>query len=72
MVNDWDGGVVLVGDVVWEGLKEGEMGKVEGMIVMREFRLLVWGRKELEYGGEELKEMFGKKFGGNLGKEDVR
>lgn len=60
IVNHSDARLLFVGDMVWEALNEAEMPKLEGIILMTDFTLLVSRSAQLEYAREHLNELFGK------------
>ncbi len=62
LVNHSDARLLLVGDMVWPELNEKEMPHLEGIILLKDFSLLVSRTKELTYAREHLNEMFGIKF----------
>lgn len=71
IVNHSDARLLFVGDMVWEALNEAEMPKLEGIILMTDFTLLVSHSAQLEYAREHLNELFGKKFPRNFRREHV-
>lgn len=71
IVNHSDARLLFVGDMVWEALNEAEMPKLEGIILMTDFTLLVSRSAQLEYAREHLNELFGKKFPRNFRREHV-
>ena len=71
IVNHSEARLLLVGDVVWEGLNEQAMPKLEGIILMNDFSLLVSCSKKLDYARNHLNELFGKKFPRNFRCEDI-
>lgn len=71
IVNHSEARLLLVGDVVWEGLNEQAMPKLEGIILMNDFSLLVSRSKKLDYARNHLNELFGKKFPRNFRCEDI-
>lgn len=71
IVNHSDARLLFVGDMVWEALNEVEMPKLEGIILMTDFTLLVSRSAQLEYAREHLNELFGKKFPRNFRREHV-
>ena len=71
IVNHSEARLLLVGDIVWEGLNEQAMPKLEGIILMNDFSLLVSRSKKLDYARNHLNELFGKKFPRNFRCEDI-
>lgn len=71
IVNHSDARLLFAGDMVWEALNEAEMPKLEGIILMTDFTLLVSRSAQLEYAREHLNELFGKKFPRNFRREHV-
>lgn len=71
IVNHSDARLLFVGDMVWKALNEAEMPKLEGIILMTDFTLLVSRSAQLEYAREHLNELFGKKFPRNFRREHV-
>ncbi len=71
IVNHSNARLLFVGDMAWESLNEAEMPRLEGIILMTDFTLLVCRSKQLEYAREHLNELFGKKFPRNFRREHV-
>ena len=71
IVNHSEAKLLFVGDVVWEGLDEGAMPDLEGVILVNDFSLLVSRTEKLTYAREHLNELFGKKFPKNFRKEHI-
>ena len=71
IVNHSDARMLYVGDRVWEDLNEQEMPKLEGIILMTDFSILVARNKKLLHAREHLNEIFGKKFPKNFRPEHV-
>lgn len=71
IVNHSDARLLFVGDMAWESLNEAEMPRLEGIILMTDFTLLVCRSKQLEYAREHLNELFGKKYPRNFRREHV-
>ena len=71
IVNHSEAKLLFVGDVVWEGLDEGAMPNLEGVILVNDFSLLVSRTEKLTYAREHLNELFGKKFPKNFRKEHI-
>ena len=62
IVNHSDARMLYVGDRVWEDLNEQEMPKLEGIMLMTDFSVLVARNKKLLHAREHLNEIFGKKY----------
>lgn len=71
IVNHSDARMLYVGDRVWEDLNEQEMPKLEGIILMTDFSILVARNKKLLHAREHLNEIFGKKYPKNFRPEHV-
>lgn len=71
IVNHSEAKLLFVGDVVWEGLDESAMPKLEGIMLMNDFSILVSRSKKLTYAREHLNELFGHKFPKNFRKEHI-
>jgi len=71
IVNHSDARMLYVGDRVWEDLNEQEMPKLEGIILMTDFSVLVARNKKLLHAREHLNEIFGKKYPKNFRPEHV-
>ncbi len=71
IVNHSEARLLLVGDVVWEALNEKEMPRLEGVILVNDFSLLVSRSKKLTHAREHLNQMFGKKYPKNFRREHV-
>ena len=72
IVNHSDARMLYVGDRVWEDLNEQEMPKLEGIILMTDFSVLVARNKKLLHAREHLNEIFGKKYPKNFRPEHVQ
>jgi long-chain acyl-CoA synthetase len=72
IVNHSDARMLYVGDRVWEDLNEQEMPKLEGIILMTDFSILVARNKKLLHAREHLNEIFGRKFPKNFRPEHVQ
>ena len=72
IVNHSEARILFVGDVAWEGLNEAAMPKLEGIIQMTDFTLLVCRSEKLAYAREHLNEMFGHKFPRNFRREHIK
>ena len=72
IVNHSDARMLYVGDRVWEDLNEQEMPKLEGIMLMTDFSVLVARNKKLLHAREHLNEIFGKKYPKNLRPEHVQ
>ena len=66
IVNHSDARMLYVGDRVWEDLNEQEMPKLEGIMLMTDFSVLVARNKKLLHAREHLNEIFGKKYPKNF------
>ncbi len=71
IVNHAEAKLLFVGDIVWENLDEKAMPKLEGIILVNDFSLLVSRSKKLTFAREHLNELFGKKFPRNFRKEHI-
>ena len=71
IVNHSEARLLFVGDAVWENLNEHDMPKLEGIVLMNDFSLLVSRSKKLTHAREHLNELFGKKFPCNFRKQHV-
>ena len=71
IVNHSDARMLYVGDRVWEDLNEQEMPKLEGIMLMTDFSVLVARNKKLLHAREHLNEIFGKKYPKNFRPEHV-
>lgn len=72
IVNHADAKLLLVGDMVWPELDEKEMPKLEGIIMLNDYALLVSRTEKLSYAREHLNEMFGKKYPKNFRIEHIK
>ena len=72
IVNHSDARMLYVGDRVWEDLNEQEMPKLEGIMLMTDFSVLVARNKKLLHAREHLNEIFGKKYPKNFRPEHVQ
>lgn len=66
IVNHSEAKLLFVGDVVWEGLNEVEMPKLEGIVQINDYSLLCCRTDKLLYAREHLNEMFGRKYPKNF------
>ena len=71
IVNHSEARLLFVGDMVWENLNEEAMPKLEGVILMNDFTLLVSRSEKLDYARAHLNELFGKKYPRNFRREHV-
>lgn len=62
IVNHSDARILFVGDMVWEGVNENAMHKLEAIILIPDFSLLFARSKKIEKARETLNEMYGKKY----------
>lgn len=71
IVNHSEARLLFVGDQMWEDLNEACMPRLEGIIGLVDYQLLVSRSDELTYAREHLNEMFGKKYPCNFRSEHV-
>lgn len=71
IVNHSDARFFFVGDRVWENLDEAMMPKLEGIIQLTDFSILVSRSEKLTYAREHLNELYGKKYPKNFRPEHV-
>lgn len=71
IVNHSDARLLFVGDVVAPTLNADEMPKLEGLIYIPDYSLVVSRSEKLTYAREHLNEMFGKKYPKFFRKEHV-
>lgn len=71
IVNHSDSRILFVGDVVWEGLAESEMPRLEAIILMNDFSLLYANNQQITDTREHLNELFGKKYPRNFRPGDL-
>ena len=71
IVNHSDARMLYVGDRVWEEINEQEMPRLEGIMLMTDFSVLVARNKKLLHAREHLNEIFGKKYPKNFRPEHV-
>lgn len=71
IVNHSDSRILFVGDVVWEGLSEGEMPRLEAIIQITDFSLLYANSRQIVETRERLNELFGKKYPRNFRPDDL-
>lgn len=62
IVNHSDARMMFVGDQVWENFNEAAMPRLEGIIELKNFDLVVSRSKQLTYAREHLNEEFGKRY----------
>ena len=62
VVNHSEARILFVGDQAWENLNEEEMPRLEGIIDLKHFDLLVSRSEKLRYAHSHLNEEFGKKY----------
>ncbi|MBO7419353.1 MAG: AMP-binding protein [Bacteroidaceae bacterium] len=72
IVNHSDARMLYVGDRVWEEINEQEMPRLEGIMLMTDFSVLVARNKKLLHAREHLNEIFGKKYPKNFRPEHVQ
>ena len=66
IVNHSEAKLLFVGDQVWENLNENVMPRLEGIILMNDFTIIISRSTKLDYARDHLNELFGKKFPRNL------
>ncbi len=71
IVNHSDSRILFVGDVVWEGLSESEMSRLEAIIQINDFSLLYANSQKIIDTREHLNELFGKKYPRNFRSSDI-
>ena len=71
VVNHSEARLLLVGDQIWENLDETAMPRLEGILDLRYFDLLVSRSKGLTYAVEHRNEEFGKKYPNRFRASDV-
>ena len=71
IVNHSDARMLYVGDRVWEEINEQAMPRLEGIMLMTDFSVLVARNKKLLHAREHLNEIFGKKYPKNFRPEHV-
>ena len=71
IVNHSEARFFFVGDRVWENLDEAMMPKLEGIIQLTDFSILVSRSEKLTYAREHLNELYGKKYPKNFRPEHV-
>lgn len=62
IVNHSEARMMFVGDQVWENFNEAAMPRLEGIIELKNFDLVVSRSKQLTYAREHLNEEFGKRY----------
>lgn len=71
LVNHSDSRILFAGDVIWEGLSQPEMPKLEAVIQITDFSLLYAAREQILETREHLNELFGKKYPKRFSQEDI-
>lgn len=71
IVNHSEARLLFAGDQVWENLNEIAMPRLEGIIELKDFGLVVSRSEKLTYAREHLNEMFGHRFPCRFRPEDV-
>jgi Long-chain acyl-CoA synthetases (AMP-forming) len=71
LVNHSDSRILFAGDVIWEGLSQSEMPKLEAVIQITDFSLLYAAREQILETREHLNELFGKKYPKRFSQEDI-
>ena len=69
IVNHSEAKLLFVGDQVWENLNENVMPRLEGIILMNDFTIIISRSTKLDYARDHLNELFGKKFPRNFRKQ---
>ena len=72
IVNHSDARMLYVGDRVWEEINEQAMPRLEGIMLMTDFSVLVARNKKLLHAREHLNEIFGHKYPKNFRPEHVQ
>lgn len=72
IVNHSEARMLFVGDQVWENFNEGAMPRLEGIIELKNFDLVVSRSERLTYVHGHLNEAFGHKYPCRFRAEDVR
>lgn len=72
IVNHSEAKLLFVGDTMWENLNENRMPKLEGVVYMPDFSVLVSRRKKLDYARDHLNKLFGEKYPKTFTVEDVK
>ncbi len=71
LVNHSDGKLLIVGDVVWEGLNADEMPNLQAAIQMQNFELVSCKCEKMRAAYENIEELFKAKYPNGFTKEDV-
>ena len=71
IVNHSEAKLLFVGDQVWENLNENVMPRLEGIILMNDFTIIISRSTKLDYARDHLNELFGKKFPRNFRKQHI-
>lgn len=71
IVNHSESRLLLVGDIVWSGLDESSMPRLEGIISVKDFSLLVGRNDLLQQSYEQLKRHFHEAYPDGLHPEDI-
>ena len=71
MVENSGARLLFVGKVVWDGLRGGEMGGLEGVVCMEDYSLHECRNERLREARERLNELFGRRFPNRFQPEDV-
>lgn len=71
IVNHSEARFLFVGDQVWENLDERQMPRLEGIVSLNDFSLLVSRSEELTYAREHLNELFGRKYPCRFLRQDI-
>ena len=71
IVNHSESRMLFVGDQIWENLNEASMPRLEGIIEMKNFDLVISRSERLTYAREHLNQEFGKLYPCRFRAEDV-
>ena len=72
IVNHSEAKLLFVGDKVWPALNADEMPKLEGIISLTDYSLLVSRNKKLTHARENLNKLFGEKYPMNFRKHHIK
>lgn len=71
IVNHSEAKLLFVGDQIWENLNEELMPNLEGIVLMKDFSIIISRSEQLTYAREHLNAIFGNKFPYNFRPEHV-
>ena len=71
LVNHSEAKILIVDDVIWEGLTETEMPDLHAIIQVNTFKLLYASEQRIVDAREHLNEMFGRKYPNVFTKDDI-